>query len=147
MTKILGNSIATANQMSEYLLSVNKNPKFSRNISTLDFCQLFLDICAKENVRGDIAFTQSLKETGNFSYGGDVKHTQNNFSGLGATGNGEQGCIFKDVETGILAQAQHLKTYATKSILNEPCVDPRRTTWFVNTKGGTSPNVETLGGT
>lgn len=30
---------------------------------------------------------------------------------------------------------------------HEPCVDPRHTNWFVNTKGGTSPNVETLGGT
>lgn len=147
MTLILGKSVATAKQMSTYLLSVNKTPKFSRNISAEDFCQLFLDICAKEGVRGDIAFAQSCKETANFAYGGDVKYTQNNFSGLGATGGGVCGCIFSTIEEGILAQAQHLKTYATKSPLNEPCVDPRRTTWFVNTKGGTSPNVETLGGT
>lgn len=147
MTKILGKSIANAKQMSKYLLSLNSSPKFSRDISTLDFCQLFLDICEKEGVRGDIAFAQSLKETGNFKYGGDVKYTQNNFCGLGATGNGVCGCSFKDIETGILAQAQHLKTYATKTALNESCVDPRRTNWFVNAKGGTSPNVETLGGT
>ena len=147
MTKILGESIATAQQMSEYLLSKNKNPKFSRNINTLEFCQLFIDICAKEGVRGDVAFAQSCKETGNFSFKGDVKYTQNNFAGLGTTGNGICGCIFKDIETGILAQAQHLKTYATKNTLNQPCVDPRRTTWFVNAKGGISPNVETLSGT
>lgn len=146
MTKILGKSIATAKQMSEYLLSKNKNPKFSRNISALDFCQLFLDVCAYEGVRGDIAFCQSCKETGNFNYGGDVKYTQNNFAGIGATGNGVCGCVFSSIEEGILAQAQHLKTYATKDNLSTPCVDPRRTTWFVNTKGGTSPHVETLGG-
>lgn len=116
MTKILGTSVANAKQMSEYLLSKNKYPKFSRNISILEFCQLFLDICAKEGVRGDIAFAQSCKETGNFAYGGDVIYTQNNFAGLGATG-GICGCVFKDIETGILAQAQHLKTYATKSAL------------------------------
>lgn len=147
MTKILGKSIATAKQMSEYLLSKNKTPKFSTNISVLDFCQLFLDVCAKEGVRGDIAFAQSCKETANFKYGGDVKYTQNNFAGIGATGGGVCGCIFSSIEEGILAQAQHLKTYATKDALNEPCVDPRRTTWFLNTKGGTSPDVETLGGT
>lgn len=147
MTLILGKSVATAKQMATYLLSVNKTPKFSRSISVEEFCQLFLDVCAKEGVRGDIAFSQSLKETGNFNFKGDVKYTQNNFAGIGATGGGVCGCVFKDIETGILAQAQHLKTYATKDVLNEPCVDPRRTTWFVNAKGGTAPNVEDLAGT
>lgn len=147
MTPILGKSIATAKQMATYLLSVNKSPKFSRSISVEDFCQLFLDVCAKEGVRGDIAFAQSCKETGNFSFKGDVKYTQNNFAGLGATGGGVCGCVFSTIEEGILAQAQHLKTYATKDALNEPCVDPRRTNWFVNTKGGTAPNCEDLGGT
>lgn len=147
MTLILGKSIATAKQMSEYLLSKNKTPKFSRNISALDFCQLFLDICAKEGVRGDLAFAQMCKETGHLKYGGDVRYTQNNFAGIGATGNGVCGCIFSSIEEGILAQAQHLKTYASTDSLNEPCVDPRRTKWFISVKGGTSPHVETLGGT
>lgn len=147
MTKILGNSVATAKQMSTYLLSVNKNPKFSKQISALDFCQLFIDVCAKEGVRGDLAFAQSCKETGNFNFNGDVEYTQNNFAGLGATGGGVKGCIFNSIEEGILAQAQHLKTYATKDELNEKCVDPRRTNWFVKVKSGTSPHIETLGGT
>lgn len=147
MTKILGKSVATAKQMSSYLLSVNSNPKFSRNITALEFCQLFIDICAKEGVRGDIAFAQACKETGNFKFGGDVSYTQNNFAGLGATGGGVCGCIFPSIEVGILAQAQHLKTYATKESLNINCVDPRRTNWFVNAKGGTSPDIESLGGT
>lgn len=145
MTEILGKAVATAEQMATYLLKVNSNPLFSVNITAKEVCQMFLDICAKEGVRGDIAFAQSCKETGNFKFGGDVKYTQNNFCGLGATG-GVSGLSFASIEEGILAQAQHLKTYATKDDLNEPCVDPRRTNWFVNAKGGTSPNVETLGG-
>ena len=146
MTKIIGKSEASAYQMSEYLLSKNKSPKFSRTITALKFCQIFLDECAKENVRGDIAFAQACKETGNFKYGGDVKYTQNNFAGIGATGNKNPGNTFDSIEIGVLAQAQHLKSYATKDKLNEKNVDPRRTTWFMNTKGGTSPDVETLGG-
>lgn len=82
MNKILGKSVATAEQMAKYLLSINKKPLFSRDITTLEFCQLFIDVCAKEGVRGDIAFAQSCKETGNFTYTGDVKYTQNNFAGL-----------------------------------------------------------------
>ena len=146
MTLILGKSVATAQQMATYLLSVNSTPKFSRDISVKEFCQLFLDVCAKEGVRGDAAFAQACKETGNFSFKGDVKYTQNNFAGIGATG-GVPGCVFDSIEIGILAQAQHLKTYATKAALMHPCVDPRRTAWFVNTKGGTAQNWEELGGT
>ena len=146
MTLIIGKSVANAKQMATYLLSVNKTPMFYREISAEEFCQLFLDVCAKENVRGDLAFAQCLKETGNLKYGGDVSYEQNNFCGLGATG-GVPGCSFPSIEIGILAQAQHLKTYATKAALNETCVDPRRTNWFVNAKGGTAPNIEDLGGT
>lgn len=145
MTLILGKSQATAQQMAAYLLSKNPKPKFSRNITALEFCQIFLDECAKEGVRGDGAFAQSCKETGYFAYGGDVKYTQNNFAGIGATG-GVPGCSFSSIEVGVLAQAQHLKTYATKEPLNCANVDPRRTTWFVNTKGGTAKTFEELGG-
>jgi len=146
MTKILGKSVASAYQMSQYLLSKNSNPKFSRTITALQFCQIFLDECAKENVRGDVAFAQACKETGNFKYGGDVNYTQNNFAGIGATGNKNPGNVFDSIEIGVLAQAQHLKSYASKEALKEKNVDPRRTNWFMNTKGGTSPDVETLGG-
>lgn len=145
MTLILGKSQATAQQMASYLLSKNPKPKFSRNITALEFCQIFLDECAKEGVRGDGTFAQSCKETGHFAYGGDVKYTQNNFAGIGATG-GVPGCSFSSIEVGVLAQAQHLKTYATKTPLNCANVDPRRTTWFVNTKGGTAKTFEELGG-
>lgn len=146
MTNILGNAVATAEQMATYLTSKNPKPLLSRNITILDFCKLWLTVCAKEGVRGDIAFAQACKETGYFKYGGDVKYTQNNFAGIGATG-GVPGNSFTDIETGILAQVQHLKTYATKANLNCACVDPRRSVWFVNAKGGTSPYVETLSGT
>jgi len=146
MTLILGKSQATAQQMASYLLSKNKNPKLSRSISVIEFCQLYLDIPAKEGVRGDLIFCQMLKETGNLKYGGDVKYTQNNFAGIGATG-GVPGCSFTSIEIGILAHAQHAKSYATKSSLNELNVDPRRTQWFINVKGGTAPHMEDLGGT
>jgi N-acetylmuramoyl-L-alanine amidase len=144
--QILGKSVATAKQMAKYLLMVNSNPKLSVDLQIEDFCQLYLDVCEQEGVRGDLAFAQACKETGNFKFNGDVMYTQNNFCGLGATG-GVIGCVFKTISEGILAQAQHLKTYATNDQLNMPCVDPRRTSWFVKAKGGTSPNVESLGGT
>lgn len=144
--KILGEPVATARQMALYLSAVNDSPKFSTNISVEDFCQLYLDVCWQEGVRGDLAFAQACKETGNFRFNGEIMYTQNNFCGLGATG-GVIGCVFSSITEGILAHAQHLKTYATKEELVMPCVDPRRTAWFIKAKSGTAPDVEMLGGT
>ena len=64
--------------------------------------------------------------------GGDVKLSQYNFAGLGATGNGVAGAGFPDVRTGIRAQVQHLKCYACTDALNNDRVDPR---WSSSLRG------------
>ena len=74
-------------------------------------------------VRWDFAFYQMIVETGALSYwrgnrAGDVKPTQNNFAGLGATGKGERGESFADIETGVRAHLEHLLLYAGKSVEN-----------------------------
>jgi hypothetical protein len=68
-------------------------------------------------VRWDYAFYQMVVETGALSYwrgnrAGDVKPEQNNFAGLGATGGGERGESFKDIETGVRAHIEHVLLYA-----------------------------------
>jgi hypothetical protein len=72
-------------------------------------------------VRWDYAFFQMLVETGNLSFKrggtpGDVKPTQNNFAGLGATGGGEPGESFPDVTTGVKAHLQHVLMYTGRRI-------------------------------
>lgn len=69
-------------------------------------------------IRWDIAFFQMILETGNLSFGGDVKASQHNFAGLGATGNGERGESFKDVSTGVRAHLEHLLMYTGEKIAN-----------------------------
>ena len=69
-------------------------------------------------IRWDIAFFQMILETGNLSFTGDVKPRQNNFAGLGATGNGEPGESFKDVSTGVRAHLEHLLMYTGEKIAN-----------------------------
>jgi len=96
----------------------------------------YLEEGADEGVRGDIAFCQAVKETGNFQYGGDVRPEQNNYCGLGATG-GVPGLSFPDMRTGARAHIQHLVAYAdanaTEAGLTHPLVDPRFR--FVTPKG------------
>ena len=63
------------------------------------------------------------------------------FSGLGTTGGGVAGNSFPDVRTGIRAQVQHLKAYASSEELNQACVDNR----FQYVTRESAPYVEWLG--
>lgn len=69
-------------------------------------------------LRWDYAFFQMLVETGNLGFQRDVKPRQNNFAGLGATGNGEPGESFPDVSTGVRAHLQHVMLYAGLTVDN-----------------------------
>lgn len=135
-TAIMGDSIATAEQLNGHLLSVNP-----RATGYLHLAAIFLDEGAKEGVRGDGAFCQALIETGYFRFGGDVQPGQHNYAGLGATG-GVPGLTFADDRTGIRAQIQHLKAYASTEPLTQACVDPRYK--YVNK--GCAPTFEKLSG-
>ena len=106
-----------------------------------EFCQIYVEEAAAENINVEVAFCQAMHETGWLKYGGDVKATQFNFAGLGATGGGAGGATFKDVRTGVRAQIQHLKAYANKEPLKNACVDPR----FDLVTRGSAPYVEWLG--
>lgn len=95
-TKIMGNAVATVEQMTEYIKA--KNP--------------------------DVA--QSCLETGNFGFSGSaVTLEQSNFCGMGVTSNGMRGNSFATPQLGIRAQVQHLKAYASTVDLKNECVDPR----------------------
>ena len=73
-------------------------------------------------LRWDIAFYQMAVETSYLTYKreggrrGDVKPSQNNFAGLGATGNGAPGESFDDVRTGVLAHLQHVMHYSGQDV-------------------------------
>lgn len=105
------------------------------------FTQLYEEAVA-EGVRPEILFGQIMHETGWLQFGGDVKASQCNFGGLGATGGGAGGATFDSVRIGLRAQVQHLKAYASTASLNNPCVDPR----FNLVTRGVAPMVDDLDG-
>lgn len=93
---------------------------------------MFIEEGAAEGVTGDIAFVQSIVETGWFRFGGSVTPAHNNFAGIGATDSNPAPAVFADARTGVRAQIQHLRAYADPSAtsctvppLSNPCVDPR----------------------
>ena len=105
------------------------------------FVQMYIEEAEAEGIRSDVAFAQSMLETGYLQYGGDVQIEQFNFAGIGAVGGGASGASFADVRTGIRAHIQHLKAYANSESLKNACVDPR----FAYVARGSSPYVEWLG--
>ena len=111
-----------------------------------DFVNIVYQEASAEGIKAEVVFCQSMLETGWLQFGGDVKVEQFNFAGLGATGGGIAGADFSSygkegVRIGIRAQVQHLKCYANKKPLINPCVDPRWGEWL----RGKAPYVEWLG--
>ena len=155
LTKIMGTSQTSVAQMVRYYkanasgydtFKAKYEGKYDGSLakggaSTIEqFAQIFYEEANAEGVKAEVAFTQCMKETGFLKYGGDVLPNQYNFAGIGATG-AVHGASFKDVRTGVRAQIQHLKAYASTSPLNNACVDPR----FNLVTRNSAPYVEWLG--
>lgn len=143
---IMGKSNVTVEQMVKYFNS-NGGTYPSQVLSgggadsIESFCQMYYDEAQAEGVRPEVAFVQTMKETGWLQYGGDASINQFNFAGLGTTGGGVPGNSYPDVRTGIRAQIQHLKAYATADTLSKACVDDR----YEYVTKGSAPYVEWLG--
>lgn len=138
LTKIMGNSAATVEQMAAYIKA--KNSEIAQSV--IDMLPFYLSEGKAEGVRGDIVFAQSCLETGNFGFPGSaVTLDQNNFCGMGVTSNGMKGNSFDTPQLGIRAQIQHLKAYASTEKLKNECIDPR----FKYVTRGCAEYVEWLG--
>lgn len=141
-TAIMGKAQATAQQMALFCRSKNSTPQLT-SCSLEQLAEMFIEEGEAEGVRGDVAFAQSLHETGYFKFGGIVLPSQDNYAGIGAlNGNATgQAASFPDPRTGVRAQIQHLKAYASTEALVNACVDPR----FSLVARGVAPYVEWLG--
>ncbi|MCH4280497.1 DUF2681 domain-containing protein [Mediterraneibacter sp. NSJ-151] len=143
---IMGTSPVTAEQLVSYFKSAGVSyPSEELGEGGADsietFATMYCEEAAAEGVRPEVAFVQTMKETGWLQFGGDVSVNQFNFAGLGTTGGGVPGNSYPDVRTGIRAQIQHLKAYASTEPLNQACVDER----YEYVLKGCAPYVEWLG--
>lgn len=144
--KIMGDTSVTKEQMvALYKWSGRTYPASTyeeKGAATVeDFVDIVLEEAKAEGVKGEVMWAQICLETGFLSFVGDVRKEQCNFGGLGATGGGVTGLTFPDVRTGIRAQVQHMKAYASTDGLNQTCVDPR----FTYVSRGCAKYIENLG--
>ena len=144
--EIMGKSSITVDDMVKYYNSTgNTYPSASlKNGGAADiktFCTILKEEAEAEGVKAEVLYAQVMLETGWLKFGGQVKISQYNFGGLGATDGGASGASFKDIRTGLRAQTQHLKAYACTDALKKTCVDPR----FKYVTRGSAKYVEYLG--
>jgi hypothetical protein len=131
---IMGPARLTAAQLAAWFNGRTPQPPgvYAATVPVEVLAQIFIEEGAVESVTGDVAFVQSIVETGWFRFTGSVPASSNNFAGIGATDTNPAPAVFPDARTGVRAQIQHLRAYAdptavacTAPPLHNPCVDPR----------------------
>ena len=114
---ILGASILTGPELAAWFKSTNRKPNITVNMD-----QLAGDYQAwgkKTGVRYDVAFAQSIVETGFFSFPsyGQLTSKDNNFAGIGACDTCSHGWSFPNASDGVGAQLELLYEFASTNPL------------------------------
>jgi hypothetical protein len=105
--------VLSASELAGWFASTHRKAKV-----TVPMPQLAADYALagqQTGVRADLAFAQSVVETGFFSFpaSGQLTPTDNNFAGIGACDSCAHGWKFPDARTGVTAQMQLLDAYAS----------------------------------
>lgn len=144
-TPVLGTSLLSAQQMADWYRARGYVSRSPTGIDTL--ARLFEQEGRAQGVRADLAFAQTMLETGQLRYGGQVRPSDHNFSGLGACDSCARGLAFPNPQRGVRAQIQHLWAYAALDArgdnLAHPLVDIR---FDLVTPKGKAPTWEVMGG-
>jgi hypothetical protein len=121
-TPVLGTSSLTAGEITRWYAEQGVRSRSPTPVSTL--ARLFIREGRAQGVRGDIAFAQSMIETGFLRYGGQVQPSDHNYSGLGACDSCRRGLAFRSPTLGVRAQIQHLYAYADREASREGLARP-----------------------
>jgi hypothetical protein len=147
-TPIMGVARLTGTELARWFVAERRSARTTVPIEEL--ARIYIEEGDAAGVRGDIAFAQSVLETGSFFFPdrGQVRSTDNNFAGIGACDSCSTGRGYPDARTGVRAQVQLLRAYADASItatnLGHPPVDPKLPNFFLR---GRAPTWSGLTGT
>jgi hypothetical protein len=119
---ILGPTALTAAEMAGWFGTTGYAANTTAPMTTL--AGYYVDAAKAEGVASDVAFAQSILETGYFTFpsGGQVAGTDNNFAGIGACDTCTHGLSFPDAQTGVRAQLQLLHAYASTQMVATPLI-------------------------
>jgi hypothetical protein len=100
---------------------------YRASVPVEELTRLFVEEGRFEGVAGDLAFAQSVLETGSFRFPdhGQVRAEFNNFGGIGACDGGTCGVgRFPSARIGVRAQIHHLRAYADPSVTRASLANP-----------------------
>lgn len=121
---VMGPTVLSAAQMAAWWHTRSYSFRVA-GTSIEELAQLFVEEGQAEGVRGDLAFAQSIVETGGFSASPSY-----NFAGLGWCDSCSTGRKFPTPRDGIRAQIQHLKNYADSTSRASGLAHPPSPYWY-----------------
>ncbi|HXY94151.1 MAG TPA: glucosaminidase domain-containing protein [Acidimicrobiia bacterium] len=104
---IMGDAELTPDQITAWFQARGTHYQLSGDTTIADLAAMFIEEGAAEHVRGDIAFAQSILETGSFAHALD-----NNYGGIGACDSCSGEIAFPTPRDGVRGQIQMLRNYA-----------------------------------
>jgi hypothetical protein len=115
---IMGPIRLTADDLVAYIDSLHLKHPPHLTVPMRTLAQYYISEGAAEGVRGDVAFAQSVLETGAFTFPGHglLVPTDNNFAGIDACDSCKHGDLFETAQLGVRAQIQLLRVYADPTL-------------------------------
>ena len=123
-TPLLGPSILTPEEIASWFRSQGGRATVA-GLPILEIAKIYVEEGEAAGVRGDIAFAQSIIETGSFTQTGP-----NNFAGLGACDSCASMTNFPTPRDGIRAQVQHLRNYGDPFSRSDQLTNPPSPDWY-----------------
>jgi hypothetical protein len=117
---VLGDAVLTADEVIGWY-KAKAIVGYAGRVDLTALVGYYLDEGKAEQVRGDVAFAQSVIETGAFT---SPLTTHNNFAGIGACDSCPTGYDFATPQQGARAQAQLLHAYADKTLSLSTLANP-----------------------
>ena len=118
-TPIMSRSILGPDELTQWFLATRRRGA-RITVPMSELARAYIEEGQAAQVRGDIAFAQSILETASFYFpdGGQLNPTDNNFAGMDACDSCPHGTPFPDARIGVRAQMQQLRVYADAGLTN-----------------------------
>jgi flagellum-specific peptidoglycan hydrolase FlgJ len=136
---VMGTAQLTAQQLASWFESTGRTARLAGGMSIRELADIFIQEGADEDVRGDVAFAQSVLETGYFRYALD-----NNYAGLGACDSCAGEPAFPSPRDGVRAQIQHLKNYGDPDSRTPGLAHAPSPTWYGADPAQAARNFDTF---
>ena len=108
---VMGPSQLDATQLTNWYTATHRTPAIP--VSMFQLARYYIAEGRVEGVRGDLAFAQSVVETGYFGFVGSIVKPENyNYAGMGACDSCNSGRQYPTARVGVRAQIQHLRNFA-----------------------------------